>query len=177
MLILLYSWVYLAPTTYLAAGSFPEQGYPPDTANWVSPTDVSLRKEAHTFRISSSPVCGRRTVKPPAVLPSASSTVSSGYYTTILRVDHSRLQRLGQTPMEVSNLSDVYTGTRRSLSAPAQIALSLAAVPGSYLVATGDYNAFVTEYSYIGNFVPAVSSNLVSYESILIHLLLSAHSS
>ena len=79
--------------------------------------------------------------------------------------------------MEVSNLSDVYTGTRRSLSAPAQIALSLAAVPGSYLVATGDYNAFVTEYSYIGNFVPVVSSNLVSYESILIHLFLSAHSS
>ena len=35
--------------------------------------------------------------------------------------------------------------------------LSLAAVPGSYLVATGDYNAFVSKYGYIGNIVPVVS--------------------
>ena len=31
-------------------------------------------------------------------------------------------------------------------------------VPGSYLVATGDYAAFVTQHGYVGAFVPAVSA-------------------
>ena len=39
----------------------------------------------------------------------------------------------------------------------AQVPLTLAAVPGSYLVATGDYNAFVSKYGYIGTIVPVVS--------------------